>query len=292
MACMSNTFILRTLANDAGTAMVSDHGAHLTLWKPASQSTPVVWQPKSIYLGEETAIRGGIPVIFPWFNGGYAHGEPTAKKPKHGFARVSAWTLDEDTLTDAHARYTLDSSTIAQELLDRFISGPDPHFYAELDIHAADTLGVTLRVENTGDTPIEYEAALHTYFQVSDVTRTRVAGLEHATYLDGTKPDFPVCQQGDDPVAFDGTVLDRIYYSEDELRIEDEALGRTIVVGKTGSPQTVVWNPGQEGGDRMADMRAGEWRDFVCVEAAANRDRPIVLAPGESHTIGQSVRVA
>ena len=86
-------------------------------------------------------------------------------------------------------------------------------------------------------------------------------------------------------------MVDRIYSSDTPLRLRDDALDRTIVIGKSGSPQTVVWNPGERAGNAIADLSDGEWRDFVCVEAAAVRDHAARVEPGESHSLGQSISV-
>ncbi|KAB8289023.1 D-hexose-6-phosphate mutarotase [Bifidobacterium ramosum] len=286
---MSNAYVIRNIVNEDGSALVSDHGAHVINWAPDG-GTPVIWQPKAVYLGEGTAIRGGIPVIFPWFGKGYEQGHATDKRPKHGFARVSDWHVDPDTLTDRHVRYTLDSDEIDADTLAQFISGPDPRFHAEVDIAVGRELSVVLTVENTGDAPITYEAALHTYFRVGDVRCTRIAGLVDTRYLDSAD-GFAEREQTSGPLTFDGGMVDRIYYSDGTLLIEDDALHRTIKVEKSGSSQTVVWNPGEEAGNAIGDMMDGEWRDFVCVEAAANRDRAITVEPSDAHTLSQTIRV-
>ena len=64
---MNNTFTIRDIVNEDATASVSDYGAHVLSWAPAGEQA-VVWRPKAIYLKEGTAIRGGVPIIFPWFN--------------------------------------------------------------------------------------------------------------------------------------------------------------------------------------------------------------------------------
>lgn len=283
--------ILRTLVNDDASATVSDYGAHLIAWTPRTTNASVLWQPHAMPLVEGTAMRAGVPLVFPWFNGGYEHGAMTAKKPKHGIARVSFWKADAATLNDRHIRYTLDSADLDADTLAQMISGPDSRFTATFDIDAGDMLTMALTVTNTGDVPIAYEAALHTYFRVGDATRASVIGLTGARYLDATRDGFPECVQDDDAMAFTGEVLDRIYYSESEVQLRDEAFGRTIVIGKSGSPQTVVWNPGEVGGNALADLDEGEWRDFVCVEAAANREHAVSVAPGSSHTLSQTLRV-
>lgn len=91
---MSSTFTIRDIVNEDATASVSDYGAHVLSWAPAGEQT-VVWRPKAIHLKEGTAIRGGVPIIFPWFNSGFEGGHVASKKPKHGFARNSFWHYDK-----------------------------------------------------------------------------------------------------------------------------------------------------------------------------------------------------
>lgn len=297
---MGTAFAIRDIVNADGSASISDYGAHVLRWAPAG-GRDVVWKPKAIYLNEGKAIRGGVPIIFPWFNSGYdptlaAAGEPTpAKKPKHGFGRTRFWTRDADACDDAHARYVMDSSEIDPAVLTQFVGNPEPRFHAVYDVEVGRRLSMALTVTNEGDAPFSYESALHTYLAVGDVTRTRVLGLEGTEYLDTTLPGFPVRTQ-EGPIGFDGTTVDRIYLTggatgEHALRVHDDVADRTILVETPGATATVVWNPGEKAGNAIGDLEDGEWRGFVCVEAAANRDRLITLAPGESHTLGQVLSV-
>jgi len=57
-------------------------GAHLTAWRPPGERPVLFTSPNSAF-APGRAIRGGIPIIFPWF-GANRH-EPAA--PQHGFAR-------------------------------------------------------------------------------------------------------------------------------------------------------------------------------------------------------------
>ena len=100
---MITTFTIRNVANEDGAAQISDFGAHVLSWTPAG-GHPAVWQPKAVYLGKP--IRGGVPVVLPWFALGFEHGEIAGKKPKHGFARTTVWHVDEDATDDRRIRYT------------------------------------------------------------------------------------------------------------------------------------------------------------------------------------------
>ena len=216
---MSSTFTIRDIVNEDATASVSDYGAHVLSWTPAGEQA-VVWRPKAIHLKEGTAIRGGVPIIFPWFNSGFEGGHVASKKPKHGFARNSFWHYDKEGSSDALLRYTLDSSEINADILSQFVSGPNPQFHAVYTIEVGCELTMSLTVYNDGDEPLSYEEALHTYLQVGDAEQSQVCGLEGADYLDTVLDGDPRCSQGNEPVTFQGMV-DRIYYSADTLELRD-----------------------------------------------------------------------
>lgn len=286
---MSNAFIIRELVNDDATATISDYGAHVLSYAPAGQQ-PVIWHPAAVQLADGTAIRGGVPIIFPWFNTGYDGGRPVSKTPKHGFARVGFWRFDSEGSDDRTARYTLDSADFGAELLDQ-IAGDSPRFHAVYEVNVGEKLTMALTVTNEADAPLTYEAALHTYLQVGDVERITVRGLESADYLDNTQAGVPHVDATGMPITFDGMV-DRTYLADGTVTIDDPVMERTLIVEKSGAPQAVVWNPGETAGNAIGDMAAGEWRGFVCVEAVARLDRSVTLAPGESHTLSQTISIA
>lgn len=288
-----NTFLLRDVVNADSSASISDYGAHVLTWTPAGQP-PVIWRPAAVQLREGTAIRGGVPIIFPWFNTGWDGGRPVSKQPKHGFGRVAFWSFDADASSDRHVRYTLDSADFGDDLLAQLNSGDHPRFRATYDVEIGEWIAMALTVANDGDEPLTYEAALHTYLHVGDVERIAVHGLESCEYLDNTQPGVPHCPATGEPITFD-SMVDRTYLRGDEadtpITIEDPVLGRTIEIINAGAPQAVVWNPGQAAGDAMGDLAVGEWRGFVCVEAVARLDRSVTLAPGQTHTLSQTLSV-
>jgi glucose-6-phosphate 1-epimerase len=66
---------------------------------------------------------------------------------------------------------------------------------------------------------------------------------------------------------------------------------RRIVVEKSGSDSTVVWNPWVDKTKGMSDMAPGDWKDMICVESANAADNAVHLAPGASHTLKTAIRV-
>jgi len=70
-------------------------GAHLTHWTPRGQRPMLFVSPKSLFAPGKV-IRGGVPIIFPWF-GPRSDGKPG---PQHGFARSTEWTVEGTSLRD------------------------------------------------------------------------------------------------------------------------------------------------------------------------------------------------
>jgi len=242
------------------TALVALHGAQLLSWIPADGR-------ERLFLGERaqfapgSAIRGGVPVIFPQF-------AERGNLRKHGFARLLRWAFEG--IADDAAVF---------ELHD----GPDttewPHpFVCRLSVGlTASRLAVALDVENRGDAPFDFTAALHTYLRVDDLARASLEGLQGCDYEDSANGGT-LHRQHDYAVVFDGEV-DRIYNDvvaplalvdgERRLDIEHEGFGDAI-----------VWNPGEHLAARIGDLAPGEHARFVCVEAGQVM-APVLLAPGE-----------
>ena len=78
-----------TITTDTATAEIYLQGAHVARWQPRSAEHPVLFlSPKSQFVPGK-AIRGGVPLVFPWFaerKGGLPGG-------MHGFARTLPWEI-------------------------------------------------------------------------------------------------------------------------------------------------------------------------------------------------------
>ena len=66
------------------------HGGHVTSWKPEGTEEVIFLSSRSKF-EHGKAIRGGVPICFPWF-GGKAD-DP--KAPAHGFVRAKNGTIAE-----------------------------------------------------------------------------------------------------------------------------------------------------------------------------------------------------
>jgi glucose-6-phosphate 1-epimerase len=252
-------------ADDGATAEVHRHGAHVTSWRPAGDTDDRLYLSARSEFGGTAAIRGGVPVIFPQF-------AAEGPLPRHGFARTSLWSLGgiaREADGTAEAQLVLRDSAETRAVWDAA-------FKAVLAVTVvARQLAITLRVENVGETPFSFTAALHTYFRVRDVEEAAVHGLRGTLFrVSGDR-----ALHADDaeylPVR---DYVDRVYVgapSPLELRERD----RSMLVEAEGFPDAVIWNPGPERAAALHDLEPGDERRFVCIEAAAVQT-PVTLGAG------------
>jgi glucose-6-phosphate 1-epimerase len=263
-----------------GAAEIYLHGAHVTRWQPAG-ADEVIFVSEISEWAAGKAIRGGIPVIFPWFG----PKADDAAAPKHGFARLREWRLDALTpLDDGGVTLVcvLESDAATRALW--------PHrFCAAYRITVGKSLRLELSVFNPGSGALQFEEALHTYFLVGDVERARVHGLVGTAYLDKNDDSREKRQKGD--VEFEGPV-DRVYLNTTgPAEVIDVAMHRRLRTEKQNSATTVVWNPWEQGAAALADFGNDEWRKMMCVEASNVGGAAIVLEPGEEHSLQVTLSV-
>jgi glucose-6-phosphate 1-epimerase len=247
------------------------HGAHVVRWTDAAGDEVLYLSPRAKF-GADASIRGGIPVIFPQF-------ADLGPLPKHGFARTAEWELAERAAGRAVLRLSDSPATRAVW---------DHAFELELRVEAADALTVTLALRNTGDAAFEFTCALHSYLGVGDVRRAAVLGLGGVRFHDKVAGGEQV--QAEPELRFGGET-DRVYVAApDELRVRDEAAGRTVVVRKRGFPDAVVWNPWAGKAREMGDLGEDQFPRFVCVEAA-HVGAPVRLEAGARWEGSQTLSV-
>ncbi|QTN33244.1 D-hexose-6-phosphate mutarotase [Akkermansiaceae bacterium] len=250
-------------------ARVALHGAHVMSWKPVDEDEVLYLSPDAVYK-EGKAIRGGIPVCWPWFN---AH--PTnPEMPSHGIARTRFWELVE--------------AGESGEGVDLKFEMSEGIWHATLTVKAGAELEVMLETRNPNEIPIVVSGALHSYFAVSDIEQVRVVNLEGADYLDtvGT----PTMRKQTVALGF-GSEVDSIYDSSSSILLVDDLSGRTILIEKSGSPSTVVWNPWVEKAAAFGDLPDDGYRKFCCIEAAIANDRAVIVMPGETHVLSTRISV-
>jgi glucose-6-phosphate 1-epimerase len=251
------------------------HGAHVTHYRPGGQR-PLLFLSERSQFATGKAIRGGVPVIFPWF--GARTGHPEA--PDHGFARTREWALES-------VEGTSDGSvavTLALEADDATRSTWPHEFKVRHRVMFGERLEMTLEVENRSGHPFDFEEALHTYLLVGDVGQVSIAGLGGVVYIDKTD-DMRRKTLAAGLLRLSGPT-DRVFLgTRAPCTVTDPVLARRIVVEKTGSSTTVVWNPWHQKASTMADLGDEQWRSMLCVEAANAADNAVHLAGGERHAM-------
>jgi len=256
-------------------------GAHLVHWTPRGQRPVLYVSPKSLFAPRK-AIRGGVPIIFPWF-GNRSDGRPG---PAHGFARTAEWTVESTRLReDSGVEITLALSN-NDATRDFF----DAAFRLRFRLTIGSELEMELEASNEGETPFTFEEALHTYLAVGDVYRVLVMGLENTVFIDKTD-GFKRKKQDVQPVRI-AKETDQVHLStQTACRVLDPVWNRSIVIEKSGSDSTVIWNPWIDKSKGMSDMAADGWKQMLCVETANAAENAVLLPPFASHNLAAKIRV-
>jgi glucose-6-phosphate 1-epimerase len=258
--------LVRLRAADGAEAEVYLHGAHVTSWRPAPDGDERLFLSARSEFRAGTAVRGGIPVIFPQFS-------EEGPLPRHGFARTAEWRLESVRRTDegdAVATLALTDSAETHAVWSA-------QFRAALTVRVGGPLLVTtLEVANTGTSPFSFTCALHTYLRVQDVAQVEVLGLRGCRYRDNA--DRTRLRTDDDPALRITGELDRVYVGAPSDVVVREPR-RALRVRARDFPDLVLWNPGRKRAAALPDMEPDGERAMLCVEAAVVQS-PIVLATG------------
>ncbi|TFH91164.1 D-hexose-6-phosphate mutarotase [Vibrio ouci] len=257
--------------HEKASAGICLHGGHVVSFQPKGQPD-LIWMSEQAIFDGKAALRGGIPVCWPWFG--------RIAAPAHGFARNSEWTLLEHRENENGVIVELgllpSESTLAVW----------PHqFQAHLLVEIGDELKVTLDVTNTDTQAWTFSGALHTYLTVGDIEQAATTGMG-PEYIDSLK-DGEICQGGETLQLTD--TIDRVYTQPSaQITVQDPVLNRSLVVENQGHNSAVLWNPWAEGAQGMGDMQDDGYQTFLCVEStlhAPSIEQGKTLQPGESHQL-------
>jgi glucose-6-phosphate 1-epimerase len=263
--------------NAHATARISLYGGQVLAYRPRGAAADLLFVSEQAFFQPGKAIRGGVPVCWPWFGP-----DPQGLgRPAHGFARTRLWCLRETAaLPGGETRVVLDLNDTAET------RALWPHaFDLSLTVTVGPTLHLALTTRNTGEAPFEITQALHSYFAVGDIAQTRVSGLDGCAYIDKAAGagDAVKVQGADVTVTAE---VDRVYTGvPPSLSIVDSAQGRRVRIASKSSSTAVVWNPWAAIAAGMADLQDDGYLKFVCVETANVADDAITLAPGAAHTL-------
>jgi len=246
-------------------------GAHVSDFKK-NNDPPLLFTSQCSRFAHGQAIRGGIPIIFPWFG-------PREASASHGFARTTDWELHEAiTVPDGGVslRFGFPGTTE---------SAMWPNFAANFVVTVTATLRLELILTNASpDQDLAIENCLHTYFSVGDIHAVSVAGLQGVSYLDKVD-NFAQKTEGSAAIPIQSEV-DRVYFdATGPVEILDRALGRRIRIDKQGSASTVLWNPWSAKSQQMTDFGNEEYKTMLCVESGNVGKNKLLLAPGQSSVL-------
>jgi glucose-6-phosphate 1-epimerase len=261
--------------NSLASCKVSLFGGHVISYIPKHDNRERLWMSPHAYLNGQRPIRGGIPVCWPWFSDD--HGKAKGELPSHGFLRTQLWTLINSSQNST-------GETVLQ-LAPTQVSGPGFPYKAEvtLTITVGTSLSVALTTTNNDTTPFSFNTALHTYFDVSDITKVALTGV-YGDYKD--KTDNWAIKPSPQPYTFTQET-DRIHLAPiAEVSImESEQL--VTQIESIGNDSLVVWNPWQSAAN-IHDMDAFGFKHMLCVETSLTLGHTLV--PSASHTLTQIIK--
>jgi len=269
---LKNEFEYIEVSNKHAHAKIALQGAHIFAYK-AIDKPALLWLSPEATMQEGKAIRGGIPICFPWF--GKHKADSTL--PQHGFARTSLWqVVDEEEKADGttYIRLQLTQTTNTRKLW--------PYdFEVNLDVIVGETLGLTMHITNTDTKPFEVSTALHTYLNISDIENVEVVGLDDTKYYD----DLTKSTQRKQGNLIIDAEIDRVYQSKGaSITLLDT--GRKIGITSEGSESLVVWNPWKEKSIAMIDMLDDGYKTMLCLETANAREDSRVIDVWQTHSMG------
>lgn len=294
--------VVARVTSPAAEATIYLQGAHVTHWKPAGQA-PAIFLSQRAEFAPGKPIRGGVPIVFPWFS--ERHDGKTG--PQHGFARISEWDLAFAAMSgdDLHLAFTLAPNELSQSLgFDHFKLGYRVTVGRKLTLEmtvandsgnggargggsAAATAGADAAAHGA---PLVFEQALHTYYEVADARQVSIDGLGGVTFIDKVD-DMKRKVQPAGALKFEGRT-DRPYLNTTATCVlHDPAGKRRIVVAKSGSNSTVVWNPWKEFTAKMVDMEPDAWLHMTAIETANVGEDAITLQPGATHTMRADISI-
>lgn len=271
---MQDQVMLIEVENEFAQATLSTHGASILSYTPKGHEDVLWVSPDAVFDGQK-AIRGGIPVCWPWFGKAAEAGLPA-----HGFVRNTVWQLDHVAKLDSGVTEVVLTTQSSEKTLPLW----SHHFHLELRVEVGEKLAVSLTTYNKNNHDIEITEALHTYFNVSDVNKVSVNGVQGSTEHD-TLQSPPAVSSREASIDMQAP-MDSVFTNQTSaLMIDDSIKGRQIKIEKAHADSTIVWNPGPEIVKGFADIADDDWSGFICVEAGNVFDNKVFIPAGEKHTM-------
>lgn len=274
---MQGQVVLIEVENALGKATISPFGATVLQFQPVGEE-PILWQSPAAVFDGKKAIRGGIPICWPWF--GNAASDDL---PAHGFVRNRDWQIQSIQTLPAGTEliFAVESDRQTLEVWPY-------EFRLELKVMVGKTLNLTLITHNLSDRPVEITEALHSYFAVSDVNAVQVSGLGGAKQLDTLVPS-PVAKTAEDLLSVQAPI-DSVFVDQSQaLTLIDETNHRKLIIEKQNSHSAIVWNAGPEIVKGFGDIPDDAWPGYLCVESGNVWGNALVIPANKTHVLSLSI---
>lgn len=260
-----------SLSNNIAECKISLWGGNLLSYRPKNEKHDIFWLGDLNKFDNIQAIRGGIPVCWPRF----AEEELNHYLPRHGFARLSTWTLQN---------INVDETKIEAELSLIPAEKYNVNLVVKLFITITDKLEYRLETTNLGDEEFIFSEALHAYFNISAIDDIKIEGLKGHRYKNSLDGNFYTLEND---LQINGE-FDSIFLEQaSPIKIIDKGFRRIILLEKQNSKTTVVWNPAKD----LAEMSPAQYKTFVCVEPSNVGEYCVKLAPHATHTIATRIYI-
>jgi len=270
----SNGFAFLIIEHAKLNAAFTLHGGHLIHFQPVNQA-PLVWLSKTAIFDGKKAIRGGVPICWPWF--GAADLTLGENLPAHGFARTSKWEVGEIKESDEGVELEL-------KLRDNDETLALWPYQFELTLKATlnSQLKLALNTENRSDKAFFYRGALHTYLNISSPEAVNITGLNES-FSNSLKQGM--LESGDTTLLIDQPI-DAIYKkSNHEILLNDAQRPQSISITNTGNNSEVLWTPWIKGAEAFIDMPDEGYQSMFCIESAITQEKGQQINIGETHTL-------
>lgn len=260
-------------------ASFSLHGGHLLSFQRTGEE-PIIWLSKTAIFDSTKAIRGGVPICWPWF--GAADPALGDNLPSHGFARTSKWAVGniEESIDGVELELILHSNEKTLKLWPY-------QFELTLKASLGEQLSLELVTENKSEQPLTYRSALHTYLNISAPESVIVSGLN--TEFSNSLKDKAL-ETGDSTLIID-QAIDSIYKkSAKGIVLADEGFKRQLIMTNKGNDSEVLWSPWREGAQAFADMPDNGYQTMLCIESTITEAQGQLIEAGEKHSLSTLIK--
>lgn len=231
-------------------AKLSLYGGQVLAWQPIGEKE-VFWLSNAAIYQTGKAIRGGIPVCWPWFG-------PLEGSTQHGFVRQVLWQLEHVSVTELGVTLVISwQGENMDTLWPHAVKIQQTFFFGKAFQQA-------FSITNLSTESIKHTVALHSYFKVSSpdhVTAPLLNEVEFDDKLTGERVQPFARKNCQGPI-------DTVYYCAQPQKLIDTGWNRIIEITNCNTNQWVLWNPGVETAKKMADVHLHGEQEYVCLEAA------------------------